>query len=118
MSDRESKKIITGQGGVFNDLAIRIKLVLRLLADRRISPFLKLLPIGSLAYFVIPDLVLGPVDDMVVIWLGAFLFVELCPPEIVQEHMMILKQLSGKPGSIEDQSEGEVIDGEFWEKKE
>jgi len=55
---------------------------------------------------VIPDLVLGPVDDMVVIWLGAFLFIELCPAEIVQEHMQILNQLSEKPGSIEDQSEG------------
>jgi len=51
MSDRGNKKIVTSQGGVFNDLAIRIKLILRLLADRRISPFLKLLPIGSLAYF-------------------------------------------------------------------
>jgi uncharacterized membrane protein YkvA (DUF1232 family) len=57
------------------------------MADRRVSFFLKLLPIGTLLYMVVPDIFPGPLDDAAVIWLGTTLFVELCPQDIVQEHM-------------------------------
>ena len=118
MSDDRSRKIITAKGGVFNDLANRFKLIIRLIGDRRVSPLLKLLPIGSLMYFIIPDIAPGPIDDVAIVWLGTYLFVELCPPEVVQEHMNALKQVV--PGEWHDSqdSQGEVIDAEFWEKKE
>jgi hypothetical protein len=74
-------------GGIFENLATRVKLVIRLMLDGRVNPFLKLLPIGSLLYLLIPDAVIGPIDDVFIIWLGAYLFVELCPDEIVQEHL-------------------------------
>jgi hypothetical protein len=74
-------------GGFFQDLSIRFKLIFRLMSDPRVSPLIKLLPIGTLAYLLIPDLILGPVDDAVVIWLGTFAFVELCPPDVVKEHI-------------------------------
>ena len=118
MADEKDRKIIPSQGGVFNDLALRIKLILRLMQDRRVSPLLKLLPIGSLLYFLIPDLVLGPVDDVAVIWLGSYLFVELCPPDVVQEHVNALT--APITGEWRDKigPEDEVIEGEFREKKE
>jgi len=118
MSDDRNRKIISTKGGVFNDLANRIKLIVRLIADPRVSPLLKLLPIGSLLYFIIPDIAPGPIDDVAIIWLGTYLFVELCPPEVVQEHMNALKQVV--PGEWRDSqdAEGEVIDADFWEKKE
>jgi hypothetical protein len=118
MPEEKGRKIITANGGVFNDLAVRLKLILRLMADSRINPLLKLLPIGSLLYFIIPDLALGPIDDVLIVWLGTYLFVELCPPQIVQEHMAALQQIV--PGEVRDArgDEGEVIDAEFWEKKE
>ena len=51
-----------------------------------------------------------------VIWLGSYLFVELCPPQIVQEHMTALKQVV--PGEWRDaQTDDDVIDGEYWEEK-
>ncbi len=120
MSADKLRKIIPAKGGgVFNDLAIRIKLIFRLIADPRINPLLKLLPFGSLLYFILPDLAIGPIDDVAVLWLGAYLFVELCPPDVVQEHMEALKN---QPviGEWRDPNEpgGEVIDGEFWEKKD
>jgi hypothetical protein len=50
-----------------------------------------------------------------VIWLAAFLFVELCPPEVVQEHMAALDQVV--PGEWHDVPVGDddVIDAEYWE---
>jgi len=75
-----------GGGGLFGNLTVQIKLILRLMGDRRVNPLLKLLPIGALIYLIVPDIAFGPIDDAFVIWLGTALFVELCPPEIVKEH--------------------------------
>jgi len=72
---------------MLRELGIRLKLILRLMRDSRVNLLLKLLPVGTLAYLIVPDLAIGPIDDAVVIWLGSVLFVELCPPEIVKEHM-------------------------------
>lgn len=118
MADENDHKIIPSQGGVFNELAIRVKLILRLLKDSRINPLLKLLPIGSLLYFLIPDLVVGPVDDMAVIWLGGYLFIELCPPDVVEEHVQALTQVI--PGEWHESisRDENVIEGEFREKRE
>lgn len=100
----DGKEIIPGsRGGVFNELSIRIKLILRLLFDRRVNPLLKLLPIGSLVYLIFPDVLFGPVDDAILIWLGGYLFIELCPNEIVQEHMDALTQvIEGEWHEIEE----------------
>ncbi len=73
--------------GVFRSLSLRVRLIVRLLADRRVNPLLKLIPIASIAYIIIPDLVLGPLDDAAVVGLASYVFVELCPPEVVKEHM-------------------------------
>ena len=79
--------IMPAGDGVFRSLSLRVRLILRLLADRRVSPLIKLIPIASVAYIVIPDLVLGPLDDAAVVGLASYIFVELCPPEVVKEHM-------------------------------
>ncbi len=73
--------------GIFENLTVRIKLIVRLMMDGRVNPLIKLLPIGTLLYFLIPDVIIGPIDDVAIVWLGTVLFVELCPDEIVQEHM-------------------------------
>jgi hypothetical protein len=72
---------------VLQTIALRIKLILRLMGDRRVSPLVKLIPVASIAYVLLPDLVLGPIDDAAAVWLGAYLFIEMCPPEVVREHM-------------------------------
>jgi hypothetical protein len=122
MPDENERKIIQGGGGVFRDLVVRIKLVIRLIADPRISLWLKLLPIGSVVYLVFPDLLPGPIDDVAIIWVGAYLFVELCPPDIVKEHLSELNQVlpgNWRDMNLEERSEsGEVIEAEFREKVE
>ena len=118
MSSNRNRSITPSKGGgVFNDLAVRLKLILRLMADSRVSPWLKILPLGSLIYLIVPDIAPGPLDDAAVIWLGTYLFVELCPPQIVQEHLRALTQ--GVPGDWPDQitQEDEIIDAEFTEEE-
>jgi uncharacterized membrane protein YkvA (DUF1232 family) len=81
--------------GFFQDLVQRIKLIGKLMGDKRVNFFLKILPVASLVYLVAPiDLapglalpVIGALDDAAILWLGTTLFVSLCPEEIVQEHM-------------------------------
>jgi hypothetical protein len=72
-------------------------------------------------------------DDAAVIWLGTTLFVELSPPEIVQEHLTKLKSViagewrdAGEPklkrrgakiyNPDPTQGEDEIIEGEFRER--
>lgn len=114
--------LVAPKKGVFNELLLRGKLILRLLGDKRVNPVLKLLPIGSLAYLIVPldFLPVNPVDDALILWLGGYLFVELCPPDVVQEHMATLNQVL--PGEWHDPSppqadNEEVVDAEWWEKK-
>ncbi len=104
--------------GFFWELSARIKLILRLLADSRVNPLLKLLPIASLAYLLVPDLAPGPVDDALIIWLGAYLFVELCPPNVVEEHLKkirtsVVSQLHEERKS--DFRPEDIEDAEYWE---
>lgn len=113
--------------GFFNDLVLRLKLILRLLGDRRVNFLLKLIPIGALIYLVSPiDLIpgamlpfIGALDDAAVIWLGTTLFVSLCPDEVVQEHSNALnKVVTGTWRDAPKQDEaGEIIDVEPSEEK-
>jgi hypothetical protein len=107
MSDQPHRELVpSGTGGVFHDLALRLRLILRLMGDRRVSPFLKLLPIGAVVYLFLPDLVPGPIDDAAMIWLLAYLFVELSPAEVVAEHMRELTAVvDGEWREVEEEEE-------------
>lgn len=100
--------------GFFKEFINNIKLIIRLLKDERVNFWLKFLPIGALIYLVFPMdiLPINPLDDALVVWLGGYLFIELCPQEIVQEHKDAIKQsLSGDAEA--EKTSREVIDGEF-----
>lgn len=116
MSEDNKRPVAPYKGGVFSDLANRIKLIIRLMADGRVNPFIKLIPVVSLVYLIFPDFAPGPIDDAMFIWLGAYLFVELCPPDVVQEHMAAIERtIPGKWQDVPPQGEyhEEVIDSEF-----
>ena len=100
MSENKDRKLQLPSGNVFTDILLRIKLILRLMGDSRISPLLKVLPVGTVFYLLFPDLAPGPIDDAAIIWLGAYLFVELCPPGVVHEHMEALSLVA--PGELQD----------------
>ena len=114
MADKKSTDItVTGQGGVIRNFINRTKLIWRLMADPRVSPWVKIIPIGSLLYLLSPfDLIMGipgvdAVDDVTVLWLGSTLFVELCPPAVVEEHVKALAA-QANTGRAQD----EVVDAE------
>jgi hypothetical protein len=125
MADNQDprRKMITRSGGFFQDLTNRFRLISRLLMDSRVNPLIKVLPVATLVYVVFPaDLLpLNPIDDALVIWIGTTLFVELCPPDVVQEHLQLLDRwpVSGKEqsttGSFNSAQGEDVVDGEFYE---
>jgi hypothetical protein len=116
MSSNKPKGIAVANPGFLKELILRIRLVLRLMGDHRVNPFFKLIPVATIVYLIVPFDIPGPVDDAAVLWLGNSLFVELCPPGVVQEHLDQLKQIpSVNYNGTADP--GEVVDAEFRETK-
>ena len=118
MAEKKSRNLVVpAQGGMIHDLVVRAKLILRLIGDRRVSFWAKLIPVGMVIYMVSPiDAImaipgLNALDDAAVIGLGAYVFLELCPPAVVQEHMKALA------GNLDDDS-GDVVEGEATEVKD
>ena len=105
MANKKSDKLsVRPSGGMLRDLVLRIKLIVRLMGDRRVNPLLKLLPIASLAYLVFPfDLIalvpgVSALDDVAIVSMGAYMFIEFCPPDVVEEHM---RKLTSNMDSVE-----------------
>ena len=108
-----SQKKITPSGGFLHELALRIKLIIRLMGDGRVNPLLKVLPIASILYIINPIDVPGPLDDAAVVGLGMYLFLELCPPDVVNEHLTQLRSVN-----IEGEEDEVIVDAEFHEETE
>lgn len=113
MAPKNQRTITVPGGGLFSELGNRIKLILRLMGDRRVSPLLKVLPVGSMVYLLFPDIVPLFLDDAVILWLGTTLFVELCPPAVVREHMDELHRVVTL--KWDESANPEAIDAEFRE---
>ncbi len=117
MANKKRDIMIPPQGGMIRDFVLRVKLILRLLGDRRVSPWLKIIPIAGIVYLISPidiisDIalpVIGELDDAAILWLTNYLFIELCPPQIVQEHVKALNA-----GNKTDEDE-DVVDAETVE---
>lgn len=118
MTEKKSSDImVPQQGGVVRNMVNQLKLIFRLMGDRRVNFFMKLIPIGTMAYLFSPDPIMipiiGVVDDAAILWLGSYVFIELCPPEIVSEH---LKALNGNMNANEIQDD--IVDAETTDVKE
>lgn len=105
--------VISSGGGMWHDLVLRFKLIVRLIGDNRVNPFIKLLPLGSIVYLIFPfDLIsvipgISALDDVAIVSLGMYLFIEFCPPDVVQEHM---QKLTSNMDIVEGNDE--VVDAE------
>jgi hypothetical protein len=128
MPDKKQRSVSPYSGGAFQGLANRIKLIMRLMGDSRVSPLLKLIPVASMVYLLFPDIAPGPIDDAAIIWISTYLFVEMCPPEVVKEHQNAIEGLVNSDsrnvdmdpnGSFRDEDilEGEIVSEEYKEKR-
>ena len=106
--------LVPQQGGVIRNVLNQLKLIFRLMGDSRVNIFAKLIPLGALAYLIWPvDLlpgvalpVIGALDDAAILWLGSYVFTELCPPAVVAEHV---KELAG---NLNVNAQDEIVDAE------
>lgn len=80
-------------------LWLSIRLTYHLLLDSRVPIWTKAVPILTVLYIfspidVIPDflLVLGQLDDLVILTAGLSFFEKLAPPDVVEEHRHRLLQ--------------------------
>jgi uncharacterized membrane protein YkvA (DUF1232 family) len=118
MSDPSQKKtLIPKNWGFLPELALKVKLILRLMSDSRVNPIIKVLPVASVVYWILPaDLIpLIPIDDAAIIWLGGAMFLELCPQDVVQEHLNDLRLEALRAESLKAAREGQSqanIEGE------
>ena len=87
--------LFTGAGlQVLRYLPDFVRLYWRLFRDRRVSMLPKALLTMTLLYFVwpfdvIPDYLplIGEIDDVGIVLFGLWLFVRLCPPEVVRQRV-------------------------------
>ena len=107
---KEKKVVQVGEAaGILAEIIKNIKLIWRLLNDRRVPPWLKMIVPATLLYLffpvdIVPDIVpgLGQLDDIAVILLGLKLFVEMCPREIVRQHMDELASMASPWRVVEE----------------
>jgi uncharacterized membrane protein YkvA (DUF1232 family) len=126
MTDK-NQTILNQDKGFFQDMVLRIKLILRLMGDKRVNFLLKLLPVGALVYLVSPiDIlpgailpVVGALDDAAVLWIGANLFISLCPDDVVQEHTNALRKVvsANWRDATPEEEKGEIIDAKVKDEK-
>ena len=71
--------------GFFQNISLEIRLILRLMGDRRVPFYAKLLPVGVLVYGLVPDF-FPVIDDAILFGVGYYAFTAMCPPDVVAEH--------------------------------
>ena len=71
-----------------------VRLFYRLINDTRVSFFTKLVPVLGLIVLISPPMLeqdfipfLGELDSVLVIYFTLKIFIWLCPPEVVREHV-------------------------------
>jgi hypothetical protein len=64
-------------------LVSNVKLVSRLMLDKRVNIFSKLLPVAGIVYLIWPDFIFGPFDDASIIYLAFYTFLKLNPVKLI-----------------------------------
>jgi uncharacterized membrane protein YkvA (DUF1232 family) len=112
----EKKVVQVGEAaGILAEIIKNIKLIWRLLKDGRVPSWLKMIIPATLLYLlfpvdIVPDIApgLGQLDDIAVILLGLKLFVEMCPDEIVRQHLDELASVASPWRVVEENESTEA----------
>jgi len=103
----------------FKEFFQQFQLAWQLTFDQRVPFVNKLIPMATLAYLLLPvDFVpdialgLGQMDDLAILLIGLRLFIEVCPPELVDEFKGALYKPVTDASWTPSQNSGSVIDVE------
>jgi uncharacterized membrane protein YkvA (DUF1232 family) len=112
--------------GFWKEIWEQIRLVWRLLRDNEVPVYLKLLPVAAVLYVLLPtDLIpdifipIGQLDDITAVFLGAKMFIEMSPQDIVNRHIRTMRMelgsanLDGVEQSDKEIDASIVIEGDF-----
>ena len=109
--------------GFLREVWQQIRMVFKLLRDPNVPIYLKVLPFAAILYLIWPiDLIadivpgLGQLDDITILLVGAKVFIELAPPEVVARHLNALRVKDGY-APIEDLDDAIIVDGEVIQEK-
>ena len=114
MADKQEKSGIAQKlnASFLGELVQQIKLVYYLVRDPDVPIYLKALPFLGLLYVLFPiDIitdfipVLGQVDDLMILTIGAKVFIEMAPAHVVAKHMA---QMRGETPTIVDSTATDV----------
>lgn len=117
--------------GFLGELWQQVRLVFYLIKDRDVPIYLKVLPFVGILYTLFPiDIitdvvpVLGQLDDLTVLLIGAKVFIEMAPPQVVARYVDQMRGqaaatiVEGMASDVDDTAppadvkliEGEVVD--------
>ena len=95
---------------LLSEVVREARLIWYLLTDGRVSSWVKMIPLATLLYILspidfLPDpiLGLGQLDDLAALILGVKLFIEMCPREIVREHLERMASMAGSYRVVEEE---------------
>lgn len=115
MADQRKVVQIGEAAGIWAEIIKNIKLIWRLLNDGRVSPWLKMIVPATLLYLlfpvdIVPDIApgLGQLDDIAVILLGLKFFIEMCPREVVRQHLDELTSMASPWRIVEEDETSEA----------
>ncbi len=111
--------------GFWREMWQQLRLVYYLVRDPEVPFYLKLLPFTAVLYALFPfDLlpdfapIVGQLDDVTALLVGAKVFIELAPPAVVARHMQRIREADGFLATNltdvphDDVADAIIIDGE------
>ncbi len=118
----ERKPVVTPEPfGALRQIVQTLRLVWRLMQDPRVPIFPKLTVPAAIIYVLspidlLPDFILGlgQVDDIAIFLFSIKFFIEMCPPDIVEEHR---RALTVSPKRSDDAQEN-VVEGSYHVKSD
>lgn len=107
--------------GFWKEIWTQVRLVWALIRDPEVPIYLKLLPAAVVLYVLFPldfapDIypILGQLDDLTAVLVGAKVFVEMAPPDVVARHQQRFSEELAKQGQEGEDAlkEAIVVDAE------
>lgn len=100
----------------WKEMWLQFRLVLALIRDPDVPIYLKLLPAAAVLYVIFPldfapDIypILGQLDDLTALLVGAKVFVEMAPQDVVSRHQQRLSEEALRDGADDDQLKDAII---------